>query len=83
MLARLARAASAAFARRLIGFGAASAPFLWDNLLGSGAVFERVDGGWKARLARPPLDILLSLSGIAEGTVQAPAARLHLSRAPR
>lgn len=80
-LAMLARAASSRFARRLAGFGAASAPFLWANLLGVTAVLERRPRGWSARLSRPPLDVLLSLSRIAEGSVHLPSgARVEIAR---
>jgi hypothetical protein len=80
-LAVLARAASSRFARRLAGFGAASAPFLWANLLGVTAVLERRPGGWSARLSRPPLDVLLSFSRIAEGSVELPSGvRVAIAR---
>jgi hypothetical protein len=72
-LAGLARAASARFARRLPGFRDASAPFLWTNLLATTAALERRPGGWSARLSRPPLDVLLSLARVAEGSVHAPS----------
>ncbi len=72
-LAALAHAASSRFARRLAGFGAASSPFLWTNVLNSTAVLERRPSGWSARLSRPPLDVLLSLSRIAEGSVMTPS----------
>jgi hypothetical protein len=80
-LAMLARAVSSRFARRLIGFGHASAPFLWANLLGVSAVLERRSDGWHARLNRPPLDVLLSLSRIVEGSVALPSgARVEIAR---
>ena len=73
-LAGLARATQLRFARRLIGFDAASAAFLWENLLGAGAVVERrAPGAWTARLSRPPLDVLLSLSRLADETVRTPS----------
>jgi hypothetical protein len=82
-LARLARALSARFARRLPGFGAASAPFLWANLLGSGAALESRREGWEARLIPPPLDVLLSLSRIAEGDIMMPSGiRVRIARVP-
>jgi hypothetical protein len=72
-LAALARAASARLARRLAsGFRDSSAPFLWANLLGAGAAIERRRDGWTARLSRPPLDVLISLSGLADRTVRSP-----------
>ena len=80
-LAGLACATTARFARRLAGFADTSAPFLWSNILAVNAVLERQDGGWSARLSRPPLDVLLSLSRIAEGAVVAPSgARVSLAR---
>jgi len=82
-LAGLARAASARFARRLPGFRDASAPFLWTNLLATTAALERRPGGWSGRLNRPPLDVVLSLARIAEGSVVAPSgARVDFGRVP-
>jgi hypothetical protein len=80
-LAGLAKTLSARFARRLTGLRAATAPFLWDNLLGAGGMVDSRPGGWEARLTRPPLDILLTLSRLADGKSLLPAATLHLSRA--
>ena len=80
-VAGLALAALSRFARRLIGFRNASAPFLWANLLSVEAVLERRGNGWTARLGRPPLDVLLSLSRLAEGSVVTPSgARVALAR---
>ncbi len=80
-LATLARAITARFTRRLWGFRDGSAPFLWARLLDVNAVLERRPDGWSARLARPPLDIVLSLGRIAEDTVTAPTgARIQLMR---
>jgi hypothetical protein len=82
-LAGIARAASARFARHLPGFGDASASFLWTSLLATTAALERHPGGWSARLSRPPLDVLLSLARIAEGSVVAPSgARVDFARVP-
>jgi hypothetical protein len=80
-LAGLARAASARFARRLAGFAGVSAEFLWENLLGSGAALWRWGDEWEARLTRPPLDVLLSLSRIAEGSASFPSGiRVRIAR---
>jgi hypothetical protein len=80
-LAGLAGAATARFARRLAGFADASAPFLWTNILSTNGALERQPQGWSARLSRPPLDVLLSLSHIAEGAVVTPAGiRVELAR---
>jgi hypothetical protein len=81
VVAGLASAALKRFAQRLIGFGEASAPFLWANLLATSAVLERRPGGWSARLSRSPLDVLLSLARIVEGSVNAPSgARIEITR---
>jgi hypothetical protein len=83
ILAGLARAVTRRFARRLPGFRDASAAFLWANALGTSAALERRPGGWSARLSRAPLDVLLSLARVAEGSVQAPSgASIALSRTP-
>jgi hypothetical protein len=82
-LAGLARATTRRFARRLPGFGDASAPFLWANALGVSATLERGPRGWSARLGRAPLDVLLSLAKVAEGAVEAPSGvRIDLARTP-
>lgn len=81
VLAGLARAITQRFARRLPGFRDASAAFLWANALGTSAALERRPNGWSARLSRAPLDVLLSLARVAEGSVQAPCgASIALSR---
>jgi hypothetical protein len=83
-LAGLARAATKRFARRLPGFRDASAPFLFSNALGVSAALERNARGWSARLSRAPLDVLISLARVAEGSVQAPSgATIDLSRTPQ
>ncbi|HEY1752914.1 MAG TPA: contractile injection system tape measure protein [Caulobacteraceae bacterium] len=81
-LAALANAALSRFARRLPAFGGSSAPFLWTNLLGAGAALARTrPGQWDARLSRPPLDVLLSLSRLAEGEIALPGGgAVRLSR---
>jgi hypothetical protein len=80
-LAGLANGIAARFGVRLIGLRTASAPFLWDNLLGAGGVFEHGVDGWEARLNRPPLDVLVSLSRLAEGSVRLPSGTVRLRRA--
>ena len=79
-LAALAHGTSRRFARRLNGLRAASTPFLWENLLGTGGVFERTANGWEARLNRPPLDVLLTFSRLAEGSVQLPGGSVRMTR---
>jgi hypothetical protein len=79
-LAALAHALAFRFGRRLNGLREPSAPFLWENLLGAGGVLEPVEGGWQARLSRPPLDVLLSLSRLAEGSLRLPGGDVRISR---
>jgi hypothetical protein len=80
-LAGLSRAATKRFARRLPGFRDASAPFLWANALNVSAALERNERGFSARLSRAPLDVLLSLARVAEGSARAPSgAAIDLSR---
>lgn len=74
-IARLARAMLSRLTRRLAGAREYSAPALWRNLLGVGARIEPGPHAWTVTIARPPLDILLALSGIADGEVTAPHAR--------
>jgi hypothetical protein len=80
-LAALAYAVVDRFRRRLNGLRAPSAPFLWENLLGAGGVLTPVEGGWQARLYRPPLDVLLSLSRLAEDAVWLPGGEVRVTRA--
>ncbi|MGK7865371.1 hypothetical protein [Falsiroseomonas sp. E2-1-a4] len=82
-LARLAAATLAGFARRLPGFAAASPAFLRSNLLGRGATFQRLPGSVHVRLERPPLDVLLAMTGLGDRRCRLPDGRvLILSRAP-
>jgi len=80
-LAALAYAVADRFRRRLNGLREPSAPFLWENLLGAGGVLTPIEGGWQARLNRPPLDVLLSLSRLAEGAVRLPGGEVRVTRA--
>ncbi|HEV2268656.1 MAG TPA: hypothetical protein VGR92_04285 [Steroidobacteraceae bacterium] len=79
-LASLALGTYMRLARRLNGLRDPSAPFLFENLLNAGAVLEPVAGGWAARLSRPPLDVLLSLSRLAECEVLLPGGTVQLKR---
>jgi hypothetical protein len=79
-LAALAYAAADRFRHRLNGLREPSTPFLWENLLGAGGVLTPVEGGWQARLSRPPLDVLLSLSRLAEGVVRLPGGDIQITR---
>ena len=56
-------------AQRVPGMTGASIDYLRENLLGNGMTATRLDDGrWRWRLRRPPLYVLLSLTGIARGT---------------
>jgi len=80
-IARLSRALLSRLTRRLPGAREYSAPALWRNLLCVGARIETGPYSWTATIARPPLDILLALSGIADGEIAAPnARRIRLGR---
>ncbi|HVG43111.1 MAG TPA: hypothetical protein VM890_00220, partial [Longimicrobium sp.] len=54
-------------AARLQGFGASSLPYLHARFLDLGAVVEVEPERWVARLGRPPLQFVLSASGLARG----------------
>jgi hypothetical protein len=78
----LGLAAVADFARRLPGFAAASLPFLRLNLLGIGARVLVEEETVHAVLDRPPLDVLLGISGLADRSVLVGGGRrLDLERA--
>jgi hypothetical protein len=71
-IAKLARGVLSRFARRLPGFSDSSAPFLWHNLLAVSAAVDASDDGLTVLLDRCPLDVLLSISGIADASVSGP-----------
>ena len=79
-LAALAQGVYCRFARRLNGLRSPSAPFLCDRMLSAGGMLESTAQGWVARLSRPALDVLLSLSRLAEGAVSLPGGHVHLDR---
>ncbi len=74
-IAGLARRTLGRFAARLPGFASASATFLRANLLGAGATLREADGVLAVRLERPPLDVLLSVTGAAERELILPDGR--------
>jgi hypothetical protein len=79
----IACAALRDLARRLAGFSGASAAFLWTNLLGVGGEVEAVGDGFRVRIERPPLDVLLAMSGLADrDAVLLDGRPLRLERAP-
>ena len=80
-VATLARHTLARFAGRLPGFASASAPFLRTNLLGSGATLSGEAEITHVRLERPPLDVLLSITGAGDRELSFSDGRIvHLER---
>jgi hypothetical protein len=71
----LGMAAASDFARRLPGFAGSTLPFLRANLFGGGAQVTVSDGGVRAIVDRPPLDVLLGISGLADREVSLPDGR--------
>lgn len=64
------------------GLAAASLPFLRTNLLGVGARVFADEETVRAVLDRPPLDVLLGISGLGDRSVDvAGGRRLELERA--
>lgn len=55
------------FARRLPGFAGASAQYLWANFLASDALLEYEDHRVIVRYGRPPLHLMLTLTGMTRG----------------
>ncbi len=73
--------ATADFVCRLPGFTRSSLPFVVANLLDIGADVVIADDAIHARLHRPPLDVLLGMSGLADRAVTlADGRRLILAR---
>jgi hypothetical protein len=82
-IGRLARATLSRFARRLPGFANSSAPFLWRNLLAMTAAVDYADARASVLLDRCPLDVLLSISGIADADIAGPdGTAIRLRRRP-
>jgi hypothetical protein len=82
VIAGLARGVLSHFARRLPGgFARSSAVFLWRNLLSVSAAVDETPHGLSVVLNRPPLDVLLALSGVADADIWGPqGVRLCLRR---
>lgn len=79
----LANAALHALTVLLPGFAQSSPGFLWRNLLDIGAWIAPEPGGLRAVLQRPPLDVLLAISGLADRVVTLADGRLlRLERGP-
>src|SRR5690606_32100209 len=70
-------------AQRLPGFAGASPGFLRDNLLGAGGSALIGREQIRVRLERPPLDVLLGMSGLADRETRLADGRLLiLERSP-
>ena len=54
-----------ALARRLPGFSRSTLPYLYTNFLDFGASVEVEEGSYLVRLERPPLHIVLNMTGMA------------------
>lgn len=69
----------ARLAGRLPGFAGSSPAYLRANFL---AVRARIEPGWQVVLSRPPLDVVLAMTGLGRGRVDLPwlAAPLELCR---
>jgi hypothetical protein len=81
-LVAIGRDALATFARKLPGFSASSLRYLHANLLDVGAQVTEEGETVRAVLERPPLDVLLSISGLADRTAPLAGGRtLVLERA--
>lgn len=75
-------AAAADFVRRLPGFTRSSLPFVIANLLDIGADVAIAGSEVHVRLHRPPLDVLLGMSGLADRVMPlADGRQLMLTRA--
>lgn len=66
-LALEAHRALRSFARRIPGFADASARYLWENFLSSDASLEYEDPRIVVRYGRPPLHLMLTLTGMTRG----------------
>lgn len=64
-----------ALAARLPGFADSAASFMWRNVLDVPARIEFAKGAVRAQLARPPLDVLLSMTGLADRSYALPDGR--------
>lgn len=60
------------FAQRLNGFASSSMPFLWRNFLDvpASVEVEEETGRWVIGLSRPPLDLVLRMSGLSRRTYE-------------
>jgi hypothetical protein len=67
VFALAARRALGTFARRLPGFAAASPRYIWDNFLSADASVEHEEERVVVRYGRPPLHLVLTLTGMTRG----------------
>ena len=65
-------------AQRLPGFGKASAAFLRANVLNAGGTIDARTEPVRITLNRPPLDIVLAMSGLADREVLLPDGRVAM-----
>jgi len=72
LLVRIAYLAWRTWASRLPGFGNASITHLWRNTLDTPAVVEPESGAISIRLAPPPLDVILRISGAGRASYSLP-----------
>lgn len=63
-------------AKRLPGFGKAGAGFLRNNILMAGGRIDTSSNPLRIALTRPPLDIVLAMSGLADREVLLPDGRV-------
>ena len=67
-----ARAMLRNFAWRLPGFAWSGAEYLFTNFLNVSATIQSETGHWLARLGKPPLQIVLAMTGAAQGACRIP-----------
>jgi hypothetical protein len=68
-LARIARAVLRGFAHRLPGFADSTADYLWRNFLAFDATIELEDERVVVQCGRPPLHLVLTITGMTRGLV--------------
>ena len=73
-LSLIARAVLRGFAWRLPGFAWSSAGYLYENFLDVAGTIQPEANRWIVRLARPPLHIVLAMTGADAGSVFPPMA---------
>jgi hypothetical protein len=64
-LSAVSHCALRSFAHRLPGFARSSAKFLHTNFLNAIAHVKKSEGHWQVHITRPPLHIVLAMTGVA------------------